>query len=119
MTEHALFYYPYASFTNAQVPLLKVVALYFDKLYILDPEKATGGTIGIGDAARDVALLEKEGILVRLSPEEVLAKYEQEIAAAIRADLQDPEFIELREIWQSGNLDAGTGQGAQRNTRRP
>ena len=37
MTKHNLFYYPYASFTNAQFPLLKVAALYFDKLVILDP----------------------------------------------------------------------------------
>lgn len=36
MTEHNLFYYPYASFTNAQLPLLKVAALYFDKLVTLD-----------------------------------------------------------------------------------
>lgn len=31
---HNLFYYPYASFTNEQVPLLKVAALYFDKVTI-------------------------------------------------------------------------------------
>ncbi len=36
MAEHNLFYYPYACFTNTQLPLLKVAALYFDKLYILD-----------------------------------------------------------------------------------
>jgi len=35
MNEHNLFYYPYASFTNAQLPLLKVAALYFEKLDIL------------------------------------------------------------------------------------
>ena len=34
MTEHDQFYYPYASFTNAQLPLLKVAALYFDKLVV-------------------------------------------------------------------------------------
>lgn len=32
MAEHTLFYYPYASLTSAQLPLLKVAALYFDKL---------------------------------------------------------------------------------------
>lgn len=37
MTEHNLFYYPYDSFTNAQLPLLKVAALWFDKLVLLDP----------------------------------------------------------------------------------
>jgi hypothetical protein len=36
MSEHKLLYYPYASFTNAQLPLLKVAALWFDKLVILD-----------------------------------------------------------------------------------
>ena len=32
MTDHNLYYYPYASLANAQLPLLKVAALYFDKL---------------------------------------------------------------------------------------
>ena len=41
MTEHNLFYYPSASFTNAQLPLWKVAALYFDKLVILDPVGAS------------------------------------------------------------------------------
>src|ERR1043166_1058270 len=97
MTEHNLFYYPYASFTDAQLPLLKVAALYFDKLYILDPNKATGGSVGPGDVAQDVALLERAHILTRVSPGEVLGKYERDMAAAIRADLNDPEFIELCE----------------------
>ena len=42
MIEHNLFYYPYASFTNAQLPLLKVAVLNFDKLVILDPAGALG-----------------------------------------------------------------------------
>ena len=46
MTEHSLFYYPYASFTNTQLQLLKVEALYFDKLYLLDPVGASRATIG-------------------------------------------------------------------------
>jgi hypothetical protein len=46
MIEHNLFYYPYASFTNAQLPLLKVAALYFDKLVILDPVGASWNTGG-------------------------------------------------------------------------
>ena len=104
VTDHNLFYYPYASFTDAQLPLLKAVALFFDKLYILDPEKATGGTIGLGDRAKDVELLEREGILVRVSPEEVLEKYEDPIAGAIRADLSDREFIALCEA--SGRAQA-------------
>lgn len=42
MTGHDLFYYLYASFTNAQLPLLKVAAVWFDKLVILDPVGAKG-----------------------------------------------------------------------------
>lgn len=41
MTDHNLFYCPCASFTNEQLPLLKVTALYFDKLIILDPVGAS------------------------------------------------------------------------------
>lgn len=48
MTEHNLFYYPYASFTNAQLPLLKVEALYFDRLIIRDPVGASWATISEG-----------------------------------------------------------------------
>lgn len=106
MTEHRLFYYPYASFTNAQFPLLKVAALYFDKLVILDPDKATGGTVGSGDIAKDVALLEGEGILSRIAPEEVLEAYEQDIATAVRADLDDPTFLKLCE--KSGKVEFWT-----------
>lgn len=47
MTDHNLFYYyPYTSFTNTQLPLLKVAALWFDKLTILDPVGASWATIG-------------------------------------------------------------------------
>lgn len=46
MNMHSLFYYPYASFTNAQIPLLKVAALYFDNLVLLDPVGASWDTIG-------------------------------------------------------------------------
>jgi hypothetical protein len=37
MTVHNLFYYPYASFTNMPLSQLKVAALYFDGLFVLDP----------------------------------------------------------------------------------
>ena len=46
MTEHKFFYYPYASFTNAQLPLLKVAALYFDRLVLLDPVGTSWDTVG-------------------------------------------------------------------------
>jgi len=37
--EYNLFHYPYASFTNAQLRLLNVAALYFDKLHMLCSEE--------------------------------------------------------------------------------
>lgn len=42
MSDHSIFYYPYASFTEKQSTLLEVAALYFDKLYILDQESDGG-----------------------------------------------------------------------------
>jgi hypothetical protein len=98
MTGHNLFYYPYASFTNAQLPLLKVAALYFDKLVILDPVGASWHTIGADHVARDaVRLLKTAGILEIVTPATVLAKYEAPIAEAIRRDMGDREFLELCE----------------------
>ncbi|MGH7845742.1 MAG: hypothetical protein ACREQW_11310 [Candidatus Binatia bacterium] len=95
MNRHALFYYPYGSFQDKQAPLLKAAALYFDKLYILDPEKASGGTIGAVTVVDDVRLLEREGILERIAPEEIVRQYESALAAAIEADLKDREFLQL------------------------
>jgi hypothetical protein len=43
MTEH---YYPYASLTSAQFLLLRVAALWFDELVILDPVGAAWATVG-------------------------------------------------------------------------
>src|SRR5262245_61697938 len=75
MTEHNLFYYPYASFTNEQLPLLKVTALYFDKLTILDPVGASWATVGADHVARDaITLLKDAGILEVVTPTDVLAK---------------------------------------------
>lgn len=97
MPEHNIFYYPYASFGDQQSLLLKTVALYFDKLYILDPSKANWGKIGKSPLEHDMRLLEQEKILVRVSPEDVLHKYELAIAEAIRSDMQDREFLDVCE----------------------
>ena len=84
MTEHNLFYYPYASLTDEQLPLLKAAALYFDKLYILDPIGASWDTIGAEHHARHgMMLLRDEGILEVISPSDVLARFETQIAEAI------------------------------------
>jgi hypothetical protein len=108
MDTHSIFYYPYGSFQDVQAPLLKVAALYFDKLYILDPLKAASGSISIADTKndiallfeqesilKDIALLVQEGILERIAPEDVLDKYEEEIEAAIYRDLVDEDFLDL------------------------
>lgn len=99
MSPNSVFYYPYADFKDRNLPMLKAAALYFDKLYILDPFKAVSGSNEFNDlpVARDVQQLEQEKILVRVSPEEVLGKYENNIAEAIHDDLQDPEFLRVCE----------------------
>ncbi|RVM04161.1 hypothetical protein [Sinorhizobium meliloti] len=96
MTAHNLFYYPYASFTNAQLPLLKVAALYFDKLVLLDPIGASWDTVGADQTARNgLKLLKDAGILELVTPAAVLAKHEESIAAAIRRDMADHDFLAL------------------------
>ena len=66
MTEHNLFSYPYASFMNVQPPMLKVAALYFDKLVLLDPASASRDTIDAGSLALD-------GCRIRLLPASIVA----------------------------------------------
>lgn len=110
MAEHSIFYYPYGSFGDRQAPLLKVAAIYFDKVFMLDPTKASaddpGGVIGVGAVGQDVRILEQEGILERVAPEQVLAEAGDDIADAVRADMDDPAFVELcrssgtRQEWQ-------------------
>lgn len=96
MSEHNLFYYPYASFTGQQLHILKVAALYFDKLTILDPVGASWVRIGVDHVGRDAVILLKDaGLLQVVAPAQVLQKYEQAIAEAIRRDLADREFLDL------------------------
>ena len=83
MKEHSIFYYPYASFRDDQVPLLKAAALYFDKLYILDPFKASWDMVGLAGGMKELSLLEQEGILERVAPEEVLKEYEEALGDPI------------------------------------
>ena len=76
MTEHNLFYYSYAPFTNAQLPPLKVAALYFDKLIVRDPVGASWATIGTDHLARKaVKLLRDANILQTVTSAEILAKF--------------------------------------------
>lgn len=98
-----IFYYPYASLGDKQLAMLKAIALYFDRLYILDPLKSSWAGIGSGPYENEIKLLEDEGILVRIAPEEVMHKYEQSIANAIRDDLNDGEFRKLCDETSGGN----------------
>jgi hypothetical protein len=76
MSEHNLFYYPYASFTNVQLPLLKLAAVYFDKLVTLDPVGASWASIDADYPARQaVKQLQDVGILHPVAPADVLANY--------------------------------------------
>jgi len=100
MDENSIFYYPYATFQDAQLPLLKAAALYFDKLYILDPLQASFDGIGIqSDVDEDVDLLKDAGILERINPREILCHKEYRVALEeeILADLEDSEFRNLCE----------------------
>ena len=96
MAQHNLFYYPYASFIEEQLPLLKVAALYFDKLYILDPQGASWDSIGIDDTTlKAINSLKDVGILEIVTPSAVLATYEKAITEAILQDMQNLEFLNL------------------------
>lgn len=65
-----------ASFTKIQLPPLKVAALDFDKLVILDPAGASWATIGADHHARDAVMQLKEaGILQMVTPTEIQAKF--------------------------------------------
>ncbi len=46
MNKHNLFYYFYTHLTNIQLLLLKVEALYFDKLFILNSVGVSWDTVG-------------------------------------------------------------------------
>jgi hypothetical protein len=96
MPGNNIFYYPYASFTNAQLPLLKAAALYFDKLIILDPVDASWDTIGAEFYVRDaVQMLKEAGILKIVTPSEILKKFEDSLYEAIRSDMSNAEFLAL------------------------
>ncbi len=56
MTKYSIFYYPYATFKGEQELLLKAAALYFDKLYILDPSKVNWARIGQSPLSNDLDL---------------------------------------------------------------
>jgi hypothetical protein len=76
--------------------LLKVAAVLFDKLVILDPLgtslHSTAVDPGVSQALQ---LLQREGILKIVDPAGVLQTFDGPMAAVIRADLADPAFLQL------------------------
>lgn len=77
-TEHYLYHYPYASFTDAQLSLLKVAALYFDKLVLLNPVGASWDTVGMDHVTREaVRQLKDADLLEIVTLATVLAQYER------------------------------------------
>jgi hypothetical protein len=75
MTEPNLFCYPYASFMNSQLPLLKAAALYFDKQVTLNRVGASWAAIGEDHHYWEAATrLKDAGILQTVTPADVLPK---------------------------------------------
>jgi hypothetical protein len=100
MIEHSLFYYPYAPFTNAQLPGLTVAAQDLEKLYILDPVDARLETFSADyHARRAVKLLmdEKIAILQTMRPADVLAPT---LSAGI---------CQVRDCWSCARHRAASG----------
>ena len=98
MEEHSIFYYPYSYFTDNDLPFLKAAALYFDKLYTLDPLKASFATIGVSSEINEaIILLEQANILERIEPTEVLSqdKYRNALKEEILRDIKDEEFNKI------------------------
>lgn len=86
-----------------QLPLLKMAALYFDKLVTLDPVGASWATIGTDHHASEaVKQLQDAGILHTVTPADVLAKFTAPITDAIRRDMRDREFLDLCEARGGG-----------------
>src|SRR5262249_49946767 len=100
MAPHSLYYYPYGAFGESQRTLLNCAALYFDSLFVLDPDRASAVEYGKLALDKELRMLEAEGILHRIAPADVLQQYEEAITRSILTDVQDPAF--LRECKGSG-----------------
>ena len=89
---------------------MKVAALYFDKLVLLDPVGASWATIGADHHAREaVRQLQDAGILQMVTPADVPAKYAGPITDAIRRDMHDREFLDLSEATIRRAIPARNG----------
>jgi len=100
MSEHNLFHYPYASFTNARLPLLKVAVPYFGKLYTLDPVGASWATIDADDRAREAVMqLKDASILQMVTPAHFMAKCTSAVTNVVRRDMHDWDTPSTRRLF--------------------
>lgn len=107
MSQHSIYYFPYASLREKQLPLLKTAALYFDKLYVLDPVGASLGRIGVEEhVLPELATLRVLGLVEPINPAAVLASHGNKIVEGVQADCSDPFFLQL--CAQSGRAQTWT-----------
>jgi len=98
-TEHNLFHYPFPSFTNTQIPLFRVVALYFDKLFLLDLVVRAGPIIGADHHGREIVVkLQEAGDLRMVTPADVPAKYVDPITDTICRDMHNWETLSTKKM---------------------
>lgn len=81
-------YYPYTSIQSLDA--LKAMALYFDRIHIINPFEASVGIDRPNAAEMDA--LEDNGIIQYISPSKLLENYESTIEEAIKKDLANPKF---------------------------
>jgi len=81
-------YYPYTSILSLEG--LKAIALYFEKIHIINPVHAYVGDDRPNNA--EMSILEDEGIVSYISPADLLYTHESTIAGAIKGDLANRRF---------------------------
>ncbi len=96
-------YYPYATITSAET--LKKSLLYFDNIYIIDPEKASAHTKSKSTHTIEIQELIQTKIVKPISPLKLITKYDSVISESVIADLNDQNFIKF---CQSTGVDSWT-----------
>jgi len=83
-------YYPYT--TVQSIDNLMAMVLYFDTIYIINPEKAA-----IGDRLirQEISVLEREKIIRYISPAELLEEYDNLMTQSVINDLGNSDFLNL------------------------
>jgi hypothetical protein len=95
MSGHNIFYYPYASIED--VGMLKRALLYFDKIVLLDPSRATTEDLTLKPSTEWDCAVGKLGsaIIERIEPHENIGDDYKVIADNVQQDLDSEEFWDL------------------------